>query len=445
MSVKNPTKRRNLGGQGSNRKPKRFSRLEEDEISSDSDEERDVRDRNLDEDSGSDLEETAQEKKIRLTKQYLEELKELRSQDADETEDVVGDKLQEDILEKAGRLQKQIADKCIVPQACDMKVLRGHKLAITCVVVSNDGKFIFSASKDCCIIKWDATQYKKIKKVVGGHRSDSKVTHTAHILCLAISTDSEFLVSGSMDKMIHVWKSETMEHLHRFQGHRSAVSGLAFRLNSHQLFSSSYDRCVKVWDLDAMGYVETLFGHQDLVQACDSLSRERCATAGGRDGSIRIWKIAEESQLVYHGHNGSIDCLKLINEEHFVSGADDGSVCLWSVMKKKPLNTVKNAHPNSNSSVSPWITAVTALINSDLVATGSSNGFVKIWKCGQKFLTMDCLFEIPVVGFVNSLQFSPSGDKLYIGVGQEHKLGRWWRLKEARNSIVIVSLFEEKM
>lgn len=44
------------------------------------------------------------------------------------------------------------------------------------------------------------------------------------------------------------------------------------------------------------------FGHQDAITGLDSLSRERCVTAGGRDRSVRVWKIAEESQLVFHGH-----------------------------------------------------------------------------------------------------------------------------------------------
>ena len=30
--------------------------------------------------------------------------------------------------------------------------------------------------------------------------------------------------------------------------------------------------------------------------------RERCVTAGGRDGSLRLWKIVEESHLVFTGH-----------------------------------------------------------------------------------------------------------------------------------------------
>lgn len=44
------------------------------------------------------------------------------------------------------------------------------------------------------------------------------------------------------------------------------------------------------------------FGHQDAVAALDALSRECCVTAGGRDGTVRVWKIPEESQLVFYGH-----------------------------------------------------------------------------------------------------------------------------------------------
>jgi len=30
--------------------------------------------------------------------------------------------------------------------------------------------------------------------------------------------------------------------------------------------------------------------------------RERCITAGGRDSSLRLWKIVEESHLMFTGH-----------------------------------------------------------------------------------------------------------------------------------------------
>ena len=43
------------------------------------------------------------------------------------------------------------------------------------------------------------------------------------------------------------------------------------------------------------------FGHQDGIISIDCLSQERPITAGV-DKTLRVWKIIEESHLVYHGH-----------------------------------------------------------------------------------------------------------------------------------------------
>ena len=53
--------------------------------------------------------------------------------------------------------------------------------------------------------------------------------------------------------------------------------------------------------MDEMAYVETLFGHQDRITGVDAGVRERAVTSGGRDGTVRVWKIVEESQLVFNG------------------------------------------------------------------------------------------------------------------------------------------------
>jgi len=45
------------------------------------------------------------------------------------------------------------------------------------------------------------------------------------------------------------------------------------------------------------------FGHEDAVLGIDSLIRDRAVSCGGRDRTVRLWKIAEESQLVFHSSN----------------------------------------------------------------------------------------------------------------------------------------------
>ena len=73
------------------------------------------------------------------------------------------------------------------------------------------------------------------------------------------------------------------------------------------MFSSSTDKSVKVWSLDEMSYIETVFGHQDAVMSIDAMMKERAVSVGGRDYTVRVWKIVEESQFVYSGLGLVID------------------------------------------------------------------------------------------------------------------------------------------
>lgn len=48
------------------------------------------------------------------------------------------------------------------------------------------------------------------------------------------------------------------------------------------------------------------------------------AISCGHDKSIRIWKVIEETQLVFRGQQGNIDCVTLLNDDKFLTGSDDG-------------------------------------------------------------------------------------------------------------------------
>uniref|UniRef100_A0A8C6W6U1 U3 small nucleolar RNA-interacting protein 2 n=1 Tax=Nannospalax galili TaxID=1026970 RepID=A0A8C6W6U1_NANGA len=438
-------RRRKADSAGDRGKSKGGGKMNE-EISSDSESESLAPKRTEEEEEEEEeLEETAQEKKLRLAKLYLEQLRQQEEEKAEARafeEDQVAGRLKEDVVSVEGRtLSAQIQ----APAPTDIRVLRGHQLSITCLVITPDDLAIFSAAKDCTIIKWSVESGRKLHVIPRAKKgAEGQLTgHSSHILCMAISSDGKYLASGDRSKLILIWEAQSCQHLYTFTGHRDAVSGLAFRKGTHQLYSTSYDRSVKVWNVAENSYVETLFGHQDAVAALDALSRECCVTAGGRDGTVRVWKIPEESQLVFYGHQGSIDCIHLINEEHMVSGADDGSVALWGLSKKRPLALQREAHglhgePGLEQPF--WVSSVAALLNTDLVATGSHNSCVRLWQCGEGFRRLDPLCDIPLVGFINSLKFSSSGDFLVAGVGQEHRLGRWWRIKEARNSVCIIQL-----
>jgi len=51
-----------------------------------------------------------------------------------------------------------------------------------------------------------------------------------------------------------------------------------------------------------------------------------------------------------------------------------------------------------------------------------------------------CFSSLLQPGFVNGMAFARSGKFLAAAVGQEHRLGRWERIADARNSLAIFPL-----
>ncbi|XP_062537695.1 U3 small nucleolar RNA-interacting protein 2 [Armigeres subalbatus] len=388
-----------------------------------------------DEDEG--FRETAQDKRLRLAKKYLKEVEETERErkNDEEIHDSVSTVLKEDYLESIGRLYREVSTQYKgfdLEKSVSLRFKQQH-LSPTCLCLTEDDRFLYVANKNGIIVRWDLTKKERL--------AVTKPQKTA-IQSLAISHDLKFLVVADGTNEIKVLDGTTLESVNSLSGHSDVVTGVVFRKNTHQLYSCAKDRTVKVWSLDEMLYVETLYGHQTPVTSIDALSRERAITSGGSDCSIRIWKIVEESQLVYNCPPSvdSIECVKLIGDEHFLSCGTDGSLSVWSSGKKKPMHTVPLAHGKTTNGEANWITAIASLLNTDVIASGSCDGFVRVWRLVGAGKTIEPLMEIPVEGFVNALTFSNDGKQLIVCVGQEHRLGRWWTLKQAKNRTVVIPL-----
>ncbi|CAM9182271.1 unnamed protein product [Ascophyllum nodosum] len=401
--------------------------------------------------------ETAEEKRLRLARDVLMKLdaeqREQRNEEGTDEEeddapkDYIGDRLAHARLEATGQLYREVANGLKGRQipASTVRHMRGHKLTPTCVALSPDDASAFSGSKDNSIVRWDVETGKRFtmlpqwRKAQKGKVSEVKA-HSKEVLSLAVSGDGRYLASGGRDRLIKVWDCRTNTVVETFRGHQDSVSSLAFRANSLALFSCSHDRCVKHWDLNDMGYVETMYGHQSEVNAIDSWRKERVVT-GGRDRTIRLWKVLEDSHLVFRPvGGGGIDCVRMMNEDWFVTGGDDGNLALWFAMKKKPATLVSAAHGQSSTGVPRWITSIGCLKQSDLVISGSNDGLVRLWRAGLEERSLQQVASVDLKGFVNGLAVSSTGKFFVAAVGQEHRLGRWESLKGARNEVCVVPL-----
>ncbi|KAL6547812.1 hypothetical protein OROHE_009517 [Orobanche hederae] len=386
-----------------------------------------------------------------------------------ERDSLIAKILQQDQLEDSGRVRRAIASRVQQPETSQgFRFLVKHRQPVTRVALSEDDLRGFSASKDGTIVHWDVESGKSEKylwpsdEILKSHGvkyvQGRAKKHSKQVLALAVSSDGRYLASGGLDRHVHLWHIRTRQHLQAFSGHKGPVSCLTFRQGTAELFSGSFDRSVKIWNAEDRTYISTLFGHQSEVLSIDSLRKERVLTAG-RDHTMHLWKVPEESQLVYRAPASSLECCCFISNDDFLSGSDDGNVELWNALQKKPVHIVKNAHvsiiePKSDQnnydglsnghtgkdaqdSLRHGSTALSWAVcrSSDLAASGAGNGLVRLWAIENEAKGIRPLFELSLDGFVNSLAFAKSGKFLIAGVAQEPRLGRWGRTASAKNGV----------
>jgi len=544
--------------QRSQRKEPRPRDTERDESISGSDSEDEIEPETGDDSEATSEEgETAAERRVRLAQRYLDnirhEVDEVGFDAEDLDKDLIAQRLKEDADEAKGRQYRQIAASLDFANASH-STFKADTQSTTGVAVCQP--YAYTVSRDKTLIKWqlqkpaiggDDTvvprrrrpkQLKYVRGIQIRALAPQQHGHTGAILSVAASPDGKYVATGGADKKLIVWSAEDLRPLKTFTTHRDGVTGLAFAPSSStdsgfgaQLFSASMDRSLKTYSLageDSLAYVETLFGHQDHVVGISPVSVDQCVTVGARDRKALWWKVVEESLTRFLGDSsrndeyqtGSLDCVAALPPNSFVTGSDSGTISLWSVHKKKAMFTIQTAHgvdepppleevtsesdprvieelkkDDYRKPVPRAITALAAVPGTDIVLSGSWDGWIRVWKLSDDkrsllpFGTVGKMdqddndtkgqeeakstpsstssgaavstgSDVPtgvVNGFINSLAVferrkeitSEFGGKkegecqgicIVAGTGKEMRLGRWMKLPRGKNGAMVIEV-----
>ncbi|MBN4001060.1 MAG: hypothetical protein HWQ58_04175 [Nostoc sp. LPT] len=71
--------------------------------------------------------------------------------------------------------------------------------------------------------------------------------HSDTVNCVAISPDSQTVVSGSNDEKIKVWNLSNGQEIYTVNGHLDGVNALVFSPDGQILVSGGKDTTIKVW------------------------------------------------------------------------------------------------------------------------------------------------------------------------------------------------------
>jgi serine/threonine protein kinase len=174
----------------------------------------------------------------------------------------------------------------------------------------------------------------------------------APITTLAISPNSNFLVSGREDGTLQVWDATSGKLLQEFKGHQKSVIATAISPDLRILISTSKDRTLYQWNLQTGALLKTIqlktpdFPQADVTAITYAAASNKLITAT-RNGQLQVWTLNDwKIQRTFSGHKGTIAGLQLVNDHMLVSFGEDRGL-LWDLKSESIVQVLPEASADS--------------------------------------------------------------------------------------------------
>ncbi|ETO21183.1 ribosome assembly protein 4 (RSA4) [Reticulomyxa filosa] len=240
------------------------------------------------------------------------------------------------------------------------------------------------------------------------HSFGLQKTFSGHKKCVesidySIFDEGRFLCSGSSDKTVRIWDTNTAKQLKIFDGHSASVYCVKFSPyhyhNYHQkvIGFASGDKTICLWDFETTK-VQALNGHDRAVRCIQfsPFNGGQYLCSGSDDNTICLWDTATHKSLnVFKAHTLGVWCvefspLQSANNKNvgagiiggtgytLCSGSADNTIRLWDVETGKESIIFKgNTSTVRSVKYEPYGIGING--GGNAICSGSDDATVRLW------------------------------------------------------------------
>ncbi|XP_040866995.1 WD40 repeat-containing protein HOS15 isoform X3 [Glycine max] len=157
---------------------------------------------------------------------------------------------------------------CKIGETRPIKTFAGHQGEVNCVKWDPSGSLLASCSDDITAKIWSMKQDTYLHDL----REHSKEIYTIRWSPTGPGTNNPnhklVLASASFDSTVKLWDVELGKLMYSLDGHRHPVYSVAFSPNGDYLVSGSLDRSMHIWSLRDGKIVKTYTGNGGIFEVC---------------------------------------------------------------------------------------------------------------------------------------------------------------------------------
>ncbi|XP_041477354.1 WD repeat-containing protein 55-like isoform X2 [Lytechinus variegatus] len=208
-----------------------------------------------------------------------------------------------------------------------------HKKACRAIAFSEDGKSVFSVSKDKSISKLDVA--------TASVELSLEKAHEDPIYCLAV-VDENLVATGDDDGHLKVWDLRTQKAIMEMKENEEFISSLIVGKDKKILLSTSGDGTLCAFNVRRRRFdLQSEHVNSELLCA-NIIKKGQKVVCGASDGALNIFNWNEFGNISdrFPGHSSSIDCCVPVTENIICTGCIDGTIRAVHMLPNRFLGIV---------------------------------------------------------------------------------------------------------
>ena len=166
--------------------------------------------------------------------------------------------------------------------------LKGHTGKIKSLIFSYDGKFLYSASLDGKVLKWD----------LAARTSINVNTEKMQINYIDISSGGKYIAGVSNDGKALIWNTEVAgDNFRTPEIPGKIIKVVRFKPDDNTLAIGYTDGFVELWDVEAKKKISELKAHTAEVNDIRFNNKEMQMATASKDNTLKIWDTRDLTTL----------------------------------------------------------------------------------------------------------------------------------------------------